>query len=131
MPDISSSKFIQKYKEEMIDSMMKMNPSWNKEKVEKEIDKIIKENIQIPEVEMDNNYTREHKEASLLSVFDWAIDRKPIIAGNGTFYKNQYEAINPVADMLDNMLKSRKAYKKQMFKIEDVTSKEYKDLDRS
>ena len=130
MIDISNSKFIEKYREEMVDSMMKMNPSWDKHKVEKEIDKIIENEIQFPEVEMDNNYTKEHKQASLLSVFDWAIDRKPIIAGNGTFYKNQYEAINPVANMLDDMLKSRKAYKKQMFKIDDVLSKEYKDLDR-
>ena len=38
MIDISNSKFIEKYREEMVDSMMKMNPSWDKHKVEKEID---------------------------------------------------------------------------------------------
>ena len=61
---------------------------------------------------------------------DWAINRKPLVAGNATFYKNQYEAINPIAAMLDGFLKKRKALKKEMFKVEDKTSDRYKDLDR-
>ena len=123
------SKFIKKYKKEMTQSLLKMNPNWDKEDVEKIVEKQILKNVQNPIVKLDNNFTGEHSDATLLSVFDWTYERKPLIAGNATFYKNQHEAINPVANMLNSMLTKRKAFKKQMFSIEDASSQEYKDLD--
>ena len=80
---------------------------------------------------LDNNYTGEVRESNLLSVLDWALYRKPIIAGNATFYKNQDEAINPIAKMLENFLAERKALKKKMFAVGDPNSDLYKDLDRA
>lgn len=124
------SQFIKTYKEEMIQSLRIMNPKWDSDDIEFELDQMIVEQFQNPAVVLDNNYTGENRETTLLSVFDWCLDRKPIIAGNGTFYKNQYEAENPIAAMLDNFLITRKKYKKEMFKIEDTESVEYKDLDR-
>lgn len=115
----------------MLYSMERINPNWDKDDVERILDKMIQKRIQNPVVEMDNNYTGEHKEASLISVFDWILEKSPIIAGNGTFYKNQHQAYNPIAQMLDNMLTTRKQIKKEMFKIEDTESYEYADLDRS
>lgn len=129
--DILESKFIKKYKKEMINTMLQANPKWDKKDIEKIIDKMIKEKLQNPSVILDNNYTGERKETSLLATLDWIIERKPIIAGNGTFYMNQHEAKNPIAQMLDNFLITRKKLKKEMFKVEDTNSPIYKDLDRS
>lgn len=123
------SKFIKKYKKEMVKNLLRMNPTWNKEDVEEIVEKQILKHAQNPIVELDNNYTHEHSDATLISVFDWVYERKPLIAGNATFYKNQHEAINPVANMLNGMLTKRKAFKKQMFSIEDASSQAYKDLD--
>ena len=39
--------------------------------------------------------------------------------------------MNPIAAMLKGFLNQRKAYKKQMFAVEDTSSPKYKDLDRS
>lgn len=125
------NKFIKKYNKNMTEIMTQINPEWDKDFIESTIMDMVKENIKNPEVTLDNNYTGESRDTSLLSVLDWMLNRKPIIAGNGTFYMNQHEAINPIAKMLENFLSQRKAYKKAMFKIEDVTSPEYKDLDRS
>ena len=127
----ADSKFLNKYKKEMTDIMMRMNPNLDKEFVEKTILDMIKENAKNPRVTLDNNYTGESRDTTLLSVLDWTFDREPIICGNATFYKNQHEAINPIAKMLEGFLSQRKAYKKAMFKVEDNTSPEYKDLDRS
>ena len=113
----------------MMQSIKLINPDWSSDKVEKIIDKMIDKNIKNPKVIMDNNFTGEQKEASLISVFDWTFANKPIIAGNGTFYKNQYQALNPTANMLMDMLKTRKATKKKMFQYPEG-SDEYKDLDR-
>lgn len=124
------SQFITLYKEEMLSNMKQINPEWDEDKMESILDEMIKKNLANPKVKLDNNYTGESRDTTLLSVFDWALDRQPIIAGNGTFYKNQYEAMNPIAEMLDNFLITRKKYKKAMFKIENTESNEYKDLDR-
>lgn len=127
--DFMDSQFITLYKEEMLSNMKQMNPEWDEDKMEKILDKMIKEKFVNPQVTLDNNFVGETRDTTLLSVFDWVLDRKPIIAGNGTFYKNQYEATNPIAEMLDYFLKTRKKLKKEMFKIEDNTSNEYKDID--
>ena len=128
--NINDSQFITLYKEEMLSNMKSMHPEWDDDKMEIILDKMIKKSLVNPKVTLDNNFTGETRDTTLLSVFDWVLDRKPIIAGNGTFYKNQYEAMNPIAEMLDWFLKTRKQYKKAMFKIEDTESNEYKDLDR-
>lgn len=127
----ANSKFLNKYIKQMTDVMLQMNPSWNKDDVKKIVFEMVKEQTQNPVVTLDNNYTGESRETTLLSVLDWTLDREPIICGNATFYKNQHEAINPIAKMLEDFLSQRKAYKKLMFKVEDSTSPEYKDLDRS
>ena len=123
------SEYVKRYKKRMMQSIKLINPDWSSDKVEKIIDEMIDKRIKNPKVIMDNNFTGEQKEASLISVFDWTFANKPIIAGNGTFYKNQYQALNPTANMLMDMLKTRKATKKKMFQYPEG-SDEYKDLDR-
>lgn len=127
---IKDSSFIELWKKDMITTLKQAHPEWDESDMDKVLNTMLKEQLQVPEVTMRNNYTGETRDSNMISVFDWAIDRKPIIAGNATFYKNQNEAINPIAKMLDDLLLSRKATKKLMFKVEDKTSDRYKDLDR-
>ena len=129
MKSYLDSDYIKKYRKRMIYSMKQINPYWEEDQIGEIVDKMIEKEVQNPKVTMDNNFTGEQKEASLISVFDWTMKTQPIMAGNGTFYKNQYQAINPTATMLINMLKNRKAIKKRMFQFPE-SSEEYKDLDR-
>ena len=127
------SKYLKKYKERMCQAMMQANPTWKKKDVEKIIERTIEERLENPTVTLDNNYTHEQKDSTLLSVLDWSLDRKPLIAGNGTFYKNQYEALNPTREMLDEWADNRKFFKKKMFhagEIYGTNSREYNDNDR-
>ena len=109
--------------------MKSINPNWDDDFLDEQILKFTRERVKNPEVVIDNNFTGENRETTLLSVFDWTFDRKPIIAGNGTFYKNQHEAMNPMAKMLEGFLNDRKHYKKLMFK-EEPGSWKYQDYDR-
>ena len=124
---VLDSKYIQVYKKEMIENMKRMNLNWDDDKIEKVIDNMIKERCKNPQVTLDNNYTGEKSEQSLLGVFDWVLEREPIIAGNGTFYQNQYEAENPIADMLNFFLATRKKVKKEIIG-EKNSENEYKIL---
>ena len=117
----------------MCQAMMQANPTWKKKDVEKIIERTIEERLENPTVTLDNNYTHEQKDSTLLSVLDWSLDRKPLIAGNGTFYKNQYEALNPTREMLDEWADNRKFFKKKMFQAGEIygtNSREYNDNDR-
>ena len=127
------SKYLKKYKERMCQAMMQANPTWKKKDVEKIVERTIEERLENPTVTLDNNYTHEQKDSTLLSVLDWSLDRKPLIAGNGTFYKNQYEALNPTREMLDEWAENRKFFKKKMFQAGEMygtNSREYNDNDR-
>lgn len=128
MPSVHSS-FLKKYKKDAINALKNMNPEWDKDDIDKVVTEEMKSSFTNPEVTIDNNYTQQRDTTTLLTVFDWAEEKKPIIAGNGTFYKNQYEAVNPIAGMLMGILEKRKAAKKAMFALADPNSAKYKDLD--
>lgn len=127
---LKDSKFIKKYKKDVIKVLKESMPDVDTDIIKEEVNKMIEENFMNPEVTLDNNYTGENRDTTLLSVLEWVLERKPIICGNATFYKNQHEAINPIAKMLEGFLSQRKAYKNKMFKVEDASSARYKDLDR-
>lgn len=122
--------FIERYVASMKDVMIKMNPDFDEGSIEEVIRDTISKKIQNPVVTLDNNYTHESRETNLLSVLNWVEGKKPIICGNAAFYKNQNDAINPTAVMLNNFAIQRSNYKKQMFAIEDSSSNTYKDFDR-
>lgn len=136
--NLKNSVFLKKYEDDATKAFMKMHPEWNEKDVRKEIKKMLQKSITIPDCEVDNNYTRQRRETNLLSVVDWSLDEEkrketgkemPLMAGNGTFYKNQHEAINPIATMLTGFLTKRKNLKKQMFAVEDSRSREYQTFD--
>lgn len=128
---IEESVYIEEYKKRMIEAIQSIHPTWGEEDIDNILNDMIKKKVSNPKTELDNNYTHHHNyDASLISVFDWILKDEPIISGNGTFYKNQYQAFNPIGKMLMTWLADRKAVKKEMFKIEDTDSDEYKNLDR-
>ena len=127
---INDSIFINEWKNEIKELFQQMHPEWDKDDMDDILNDILRDTLKVPEVILDNNYTHESRDTNMISVFDWSLETKPLVAGNGTFYKNQYEAINPIAEMLDGFLKDRKRIKKEMFKLEDQTSDLYKDKDR-
>lgn len=122
--------FMSAYKQQMIETMKKMNPDWKRKDIEKELSKMIDDSFQSPKVTLDNNYTGESRESTLISVLDWAIDNKPILSGNMTFYKRQDQAPNPIAMMLRDKLAERKALKKKMYSYVDTNKAMYDTLDR-
>lgn len=126
---VKDSTFVKKYIKKVTKIMKMANPEWSEDAIRGVVEDMLEEQMANPEVTLDNNYTGESKDTTLISLLDWIYKREPVIAGNGTFYKNQHEALNPIANMLDDMLTNRKRLKKEMFKIENTDSAEYKDLD--
>ena len=131
MSEISKSPFLLCYRNQAMRCLKQMHPYWDDAFLQQEIDKIIMRDLMNPPAKLQNNYTHEERDTHLVSVFDWSIKTKPIIAANGTFFKQHKDAINPNALMVDEFLTQRAKIKKEMFAIEDESSREYKMKDLS
>ena len=92
---ISKSPFLKSYRNQVKDALLIIHPDWDADEVKKNIDEIIMRDLKNPPAKLQNNYTHEERDTHLVSVFDWAIEEKPIIAANGTFFKQHKDAINP------------------------------------
>ena len=49
---------------------------------------------------------------TLLSVYDWIQKKKPILGGNGTFFRDQDKASSPIANVILGRIAARKAFQK-------------------
>lgn len=126
---VSKSPFLKKYRNDAMKVIMNIHPDWDKEKVKPIIDDIILRELRNPPAKLQNSYTHEESDTHLVSVFDWAMNTEPIIAANGTFFKQHKDAINPNAQMVDEFLNIRSRIKAEMFAVEDESSREYKMKD--
>ena len=129
MSVVSKSPFLKKYRNDAMNVIMNIHPEWSKDVVKQSIDDIIERDLRNPQAKLQNSYTHEESDTHLVSVFDWAMNTKPIIAANGTFFKQHKDAINPNAQMVDEFLNIRAKIKAEMFAIEDESSREYKMKD--
>ena len=104
-------------------------PDYSKKEIKNFLYDIAAENVQNPEVKLDNNYVHEFIRLNLLDIPDWIEKTKPIVAGHGVFFRNQHQVINPPAQLLSNSMAKRKAYKDKMKSCEEGTY-EYDMYDR-
>lgn len=111
-------------------TLLKANfPDRTEDEIEAFLEKKIKTDLENPDGLLVNNYVNKSIKVNLLDLVDWMATVEPIIAGNGTFFKNQNQGENPAATMLDNFLIKRKKYKSNLH-IYDKDSYEYATFDR-
>lgn len=127
--ELNKSHFLKEYRNQVCSVLRRKHPEWDHAKTKDMVEKIMMREFKNPDAKIENSYTHEAKETTLLSVIDWSIETKPIIAANGTFFKQHAKSRNPNALMLDEFLTDRKRIKKEMFAIEDEHSRVYKMKD--
>ena len=110
-----SSVAVREYIDDVVDVFMRMYPNASREEAERAAMCTIENNIiDIPCV-LHNDTTHEKLETSVLATFDWIRTRKPIITGNGTFFKQHAEYTAPTIKVLESWLAKRKQLKNKMF----------------
>lgn len=126
---VKDSHFLKAYRNQALDIILSKHPEIKKEEAKDIVDEMLMDRLENPEAEIENTYTHEKRNSTLLDVLDWCIETKPIIAANATFFKQHAVSKNPNAMMLDEFLTTRKKTKNTMFAIEDEESRLYKMLD--
>lgn len=107
----------------------KMYPQIEKKELKKYLEKVFDDKVQDKQLILDNNYVKKSVRTSILELYEWLQDAKPIIAGHGVFFKNQNVVKNPAAVMLKKFLDLRKQLKKIMYTFDEGTY-EYNRFDR-
>lgn len=131
MASFKKSHFLKAYRDQVCDVILKKYKELTKDDIKDEVYKILERELVNPDARLENSYTHEAQDTKLLSVIDWMIETKPIVAANATFFKQHAVSKNPNALMVDEFLVTRKKVKKEMFALEDETSRLYKMKDLS
>jgi hypothetical protein len=102
------------------------------------IEKRIELDFKDSPVEKFNSYYNETKNSDLLPIVDWMIDERPIITGNGTFFRTEsrHEGKNICGSFVGMLIDARDVKKKKKFQAKeelkktDLTKKESATLER-
>ena len=106
----------------------KIDPSLNKDDINKCINSIVKQRMKDPTIIMDNNVTGDGATINLSQLCGWIEKEHPVVSGNATFYMQPSVLKSPTSNMLRSLKKGRKAVKNEMFKYKPG-SDEYASLD--
>jgi DNA polymerase family B len=121
-------KFLEATRDQMVDQMVLVYPNEPREKLEEFVEKKLDSRIKDRNVMFNDGESKQPR--SLLEMTNWLETEQPILTGYGAFYKKHDEGANLLSDMVDYLLKSRKVYKKEMFKhVNDVDRTAYNNFD--
>ena len=83
-------RFIKKWKKTYKNILKLAYPEISKKEIDVFLDKIIDDNIEVPEGIVDNNYVHKSIKVDLLTLIDWIHNKQLICGGHGVFFKNYF-----------------------------------------
>ena len=75
----------------------------------------IKKRYKSSQITLNNNYTKESINKTLLELCDYIADKKPIMTSYGVLFQRHGTVPNPLKEIIQSFLDARGKYKKQMF----------------
>lgn len=105
-----------KYKESTLDMLKKIYPEANECLLSAAIDDAINEKSEDHPVVLDNNYKNIKVDSTLLKLTEYILDKKPIITSYGVMFARHGTVPNPIFQLIQTFIDTRKRQKKMMFK---------------
>lgn len=110
-----ASQTLKEYMDMMSNSVKLLYPNINDEVLYEALKYSIKKRYKPTNASIDNNYTRERVDKTVLQLCDYIADKKPIITSYGVLFQRHGTVPNPLKEIIEDFLKARKLHKKQMF----------------
>ena len=107
---------VQKYKSVMLDALQHSFPKLGLDELNRALDYSIIKRCKNGQAYIDNNYTHQRVNTTVLEVTEYIMSLEPIVTSSGVFFKKHKETNNPLTDMIRKFVESRDAYKEEMFK---------------
>ena len=114
--NIFNLNIINNYKKVMMEGLKNSFPLLYEEELSKAIDYSINKRLYNGKASLDNNYTKQRLNGTVLDVLKYIESREPIITSSGVLFKKHKEADNPMSKMIMGFIQKRKKLKKEMFK---------------
>lgn len=112
------------YLDRVFEMYMQTHPDRNPDVIRQQIQEMTDRHFKNIPCQLHNNITKETINTTVCDTFDWIEQRSPIIAGNGTFFKQHGEQLAPIVVMLEALQGERKDVKNEMWQY-DKKSIEY------
>lgn len=109
---LQRSYFLQKWKSEQIAHLRLKYGDIDEKKIEKNLNKIIKDRLYNPFALLENNYLDKVANTDLLAIIDLIASQKPIIGGNGVLFYQHSAKDNPMLRWIKKIMSGRKIAKK-------------------
>jgi len=113
---ILQTQVVKDYKRVMIDGLSSSFTNLSREELEEAIDDSIISRHDNKPAYIDNNYTKQRINGTVLDILNYIQKLEPIVTSSGVLYKKHKEADNPLSKMIMGFLDQRAKYKKEMFK---------------
>lgn len=104
------------YRDSMSRTIKSIYPEMNMQDIIRGVEYSIAKRFKNFNLSVQNNYTNNTVEMTMLEMMDYIARRKPIITSYGTMFKRHDDVANPMARVIQNFLDLRKKHKKEMFK---------------
>ena len=113
---LMATSVVKDYKRTMVSNLQASFPGLNIKELEEAINWAIENNYSDNPVRLDNNYTKQNINGTVVDILGYIDKVQPILTSSGVLYKKHSEIDNPISNVIQGFLKQRKIYKKEMFK---------------
>ena len=110
------SKVVQEYIDIMVEGLRHSFPKLYEQELREAIKWSIFKRQHNGPASLDNNYTHQKLDGTVLDILRYIERLEPIITSSGVLFKKHKEADNPLSRMIMGFISKRKQYKKEMFK---------------
>lgn len=104
------------YKNIAVDMLRYVFPLLTEAELAMAVDDSISKHFKDTDAQINNNYKNKTIDMSLRAVADYICDRQPITTSYGVMFMRHGIVPNPLYNVIDSFINSRKALKKEMFK---------------
>ena len=104
------------YKDEAVDLVHRLYPHLSMYDLRQAIDYSMQKRYRDEKCQLDNNYTHQRADATLLDMANFINDKQPISTAYGVLFKRHGSKPHPLLDMIRDFTDSRDRYKQEMFK---------------
>ena len=104
------------YKDEAVDLVHRLYPHLSMHDLRQAIDYSMQKRYRDEKCQLDNNYTHQRADATLLDMANFINDKQPISTAYGVLFKRHGSKPHPLLDMIRDFTDSRDRYKQEMFK---------------
>lgn len=109
------SETLKEYMDMMSDSVKMLYPNIDDKVLYEALKYSIKKRYKPTNSSIENNYTKEKVDKTVLQLCDYIADKKPIMTAYGVLFQRHGTVPNPLKEIIDDFLKARGIHKGQMF----------------